>query len=106
MQRPGLPQPSAAFLRHVPQRQGAAAVQDAIARKHDVGPAESPRPLKSGDDHLVFYKDFICSPCITNYNEKVSRCTNPRCMLDIGVDEVIKGIDRRFGDRLEAARKG
>jgi ADP-heptose:LPS heptosyltransferase len=47
-------------------------------------------------ESLVFYRDLYCSPCLTNYNLKVSRCDNPVCMRTIGVDEVLEGIESRF----------
>ena len=47
-------------------------------------------------DDLVFYKDLYCSPCLTNYNLKVSRCVDPVCIRTIGVEEVLAGIDARF----------
>jgi ADP-heptose:LPS heptosyltransferase len=43
---------------------------------------------------LVYYKAPYCSPCITNYNLKISRCTDNVCMRSIGVDEVLAGIER------------
>jgi len=46
--------------------------------------------------HLVFYADLYCSPCITNYNLKVSRCTDPVCIRSIAVDEVLAAIAQRF----------
>ena len=47
-------------------------------------------------DDLVFYKDLYCSPCLTNYNLKVSRCTDPVCIRTITVEEVLAGIEARF----------
>jgi heptosyltransferase-2 len=47
-------------------------------------------------EDLVLYKDLYCSPCLTNYNLKVSRCVDPVCIRTIGVDEVLAGIDARF----------
>lgn len=47
-------------------------------------------------EHLVFYRDLYCSPCITNYNLKVSRCTDPVCIRTIGVEEALAAIERRF----------
>jgi ADP-heptose:LPS heptosyltransferase len=47
-------------------------------------------------ESLVFYRDLYCSPCLTNYNLKVSRCDNPVCMRTIGVEEVLEGIEARF----------
>jgi lipopolysaccharide heptosyltransferase II len=43
---------------------------------------------------LVYYTAPYCSPCITNYNLKISRCTDPVCMRSIGVDDVLAGIER------------
>lgn len=51
-------------------------------------------PGNAGD--LVFYRDFYCSPCLTNYNLKVSRCGDPVCIRTITVDEVLAGIEARF----------
>ena len=51
-----------------------------------------------GDDDLVFYKSLFCSPCLSNYNLKMSRCVNPVCMRAITVDEVLHGIAVRFPD--------
>ena len=57
-------------------------------------------PLQYGplnaERHLIFYRDLYCSPCITNYNLKVSYCGNPVCIRGITVDEVLQGIDDRF----------
>jgi len=46
-----------------------------------------------GDRDLVFYERLYCSPCISNYNLKLSRCTEPVCMRSITVDEVLAGIE-------------
>jgi ADP-heptose:LPS heptosyltransferase len=46
-----------------------------------------------GDHDVVFYKQPFCSPCISNYNLKLSRCTDPVCMRSISVDEVVAGIE-------------
>jgi ADP-heptose:LPS heptosyltransferase len=57
-------------------------------------------PLQYGplnpEQHLILYKDLYCSPCVTNYNLKVSYCSNPVCIRSITVDEVLEGIDRRY----------
>ena len=45
---------------------------------------------------IVLYRDFYCSPCLTNYNLKISYCTNPVCILSIGVDETFARIDRQL----------
>ncbi len=46
-----------------------------------------------GEQDLVFYKSLHCSPCLSNYNFKMSTCTNPVCMRSITVDEVLAGIE-------------
>jgi ADP-heptose:LPS heptosyltransferase len=49
-----------------------------------------------GPRDLVFYKQLYCSPCLSNYNLKVSRCTDNVCMRSIGADEVLAGIERQY----------
>jgi ADP-heptose:LPS heptosyltransferase len=57
-------------------------------------------PLQYGplnpERHLIFYDDLFCSPCITNYNLKVSYCDNPVCIRGIEVERVLAGIDREY----------
>ena len=56
-------------------------------------------PLHYGPQNphdLVFYQDLYCSPCLTNYNLKASRCTDPVCVRTIGVEQVLAAIDARF----------
>ena len=49
-----------------------------------------------------FYKQLSCSPCITNYNSKMSRCMHPEgqgaCMQGISSDEVFEGIKNSYFD--------
>ena len=40
------------------------------------------------DKKIVFYKDMVCSPCITNFNVKSTSCKDPICMKSITPDEV------------------
>lgn len=47
---------------------------------------------------VVMYKDLFCSPCLTNYNLKISYCTNPVCIRSIGVEETLA----RIAQQLEA----
>lgn len=47
-------------------------------------------------EDLVFYRDLYCSPCLTNYNLKISRCVDPVCIQGITVAGVLDGIDRRY----------
>jgi ADP-heptose:LPS heptosyltransferase len=53
-------------------------------------------PLQYGPRNphdVVLYKDLYCSPCLTNYNLKISYCTNPVCIRSIGVEETLERID-------------
>ncbi len=47
-------------------------------------------------EDLVFYRDLYCSPCLTNYNLKISRCVAPVCIREITAAEVLAGIERRY----------
>jgi ADP-heptose:LPS heptosyltransferase len=58
-----------------------------------------------GPRDLVFYKHLYCSPCLSNYNLKLSRCTDPVCMRSIGVDEVLAGIEAEYFDPARAAAR-
>ena len=49
-----------------------------------------------GNNDVVFYKDLYCSPCITNYNAKISNCNDPVCIKSITVEEVFDGIRAKF----------
>lgn len=49
-----------------------------------------------GDQHLVFYRDLYCSPCLTNYNLKTSRCMTPVCIRGIDPETVVAGIAARY----------
>jgi ADP-heptose:LPS heptosyltransferase len=53
-------------------------------------------PLQYGPRNphdLVLHKDTYCSPCLTNYNLKVSYCTNPVCIRSIGVTETLERVE-------------
>ncbi len=55
-----------------------------------------------GERNLVFYRDLYCSPCLTNYNLKVSRCLEPVCMRGIQPAEVLQAIERQYlGEEAE-----
>jgi ADP-heptose:LPS heptosyltransferase len=49
-----------------------------------------------GDRNLVFYRDLYCSPCLTNYNLKVSRCIDNVCMRGIHPAEVTAAIEAHY----------
>ena len=60
------------------------------------GPTEPRIYGPRGDDDVVFYKSLFCSPCLSNYNLKMSRCVNPVCMRAITVEEVLARVAARF----------
>jgi len=47
-------------------------------------------PLK--DNKKVFYKKFMCSPCLSAYNHRSSICKDNKCMRAITVDEVYAAV--------------
>jgi len=49
-----------------------------------------------GDRNLVFYRDLYCSPCLTNYNLKLSRCVDPVCMRGIRPEVVLNAIAEHY----------
>jgi ADP-heptose:LPS heptosyltransferase len=49
-----------------------------------------------GDHNLVFYRDLYCSPCLTNYNLKVSKCLDNVCMRGIRPGEVTAAIEAHY----------
>jgi len=67
------------------------------------GPTEPRIYGPRGDDDLVFYKSLFCSPCLSNYNLKMSRCVNPVCMRAITVEEVLRGVAARFPETASPA---
>lgn len=60
------------------------------------GPTEPRIYGPRGEADLVFYKGLYCSPCLSNYNLKMSRCVDPVCMRRIEVDEVLAGVSRQL----------
>jgi heptosyltransferase-3 len=56
-------------------------------------------PLQYGPgnpDDLVIYQDVFCGPCLTNYNLKVSHCSDPVCIRTITVDQVLDELDQKY----------
>jgi ADP-heptose:LPS heptosyltransferase len=56
-------------------------------------------PLQYGPpqtENLILYQDLYCSPCLTNYNLKVSYCANPICIRSIPVERALAEISRKF----------
>jgi len=52
--------------------------------------------LPSRDRNLVFYRDLYCSPCLTNYSLKLSRCVDPVCMRGIRPEAVLEAIATHY----------
>jgi ADP-heptose:LPS heptosyltransferase len=67
------------------------------------GPTEPRIYGPRGDHDLVFYKSLFCSPCLSNYNLKMSRCVNPVCMRAITVEEVARGVAAKFPEIVRPA---
>lgn len=43
--------------------------------------------------HIYFYENIPCSPCITNYNAKMSSCKKPVCLTSISAEKVIASLE-------------
>ena len=43
--------------------------------------------------HIYFYENMPCSPCITNYNAKMSNCKKPVCLTGISAEKVIASLN-------------
>ncbi|MBI3946141.1 MAG: glycosyltransferase family 9 protein [Armatimonadetes bacterium] len=53
-----------------------------------------------GAGHTVVYHPLPCSPCISNLNDKLTRCPHGRCIQSITVAEVLDAIRARHGALL------
>jgi ADP-heptose:LPS heptosyltransferase len=56
-------------------------------------------PLQYGPpkpEDLILYQDLYCSPCLTNYNLKVSYCANPVCIRSIPVERALAAIEEKY----------
>ncbi len=60
------------------------------------GPTNPLQYGPGGADDLVLYKDLYCGPCLTNYNLKVSYCSDPVCIRTISVDFVLQELERHY----------
>ena len=60
------------------------------------GPTEPRLYGPRGSDSIVFYRSLFCSPCLSNYNLKMSRCVDPVCMKQVGFEEVAAAVDEHF----------
>jgi ADP-heptose:LPS heptosyltransferase len=59
-------------------------------------------PLSAGS--VAFHDAPPCSPCITNFNYKTSRCRNPVCIAAIEVEPVARAALRILAARRAEAR--
>jgi ADP-heptose:LPS heptosyltransferase len=59
-----------------------------------------------GPRDLVFYTHLYCSPCLSNYNLKLSRCTDNVCLKRVAPAEVIAGIEARYFTPARSAAGG
>ena len=48
-----------------------------------------------GDSHAVIYHQLPCSPCISNLNDKLTKCPHGQCIQSITVAEVLEQIRAR-----------
>lgn len=58
-------------------------------------------PLKwgpYGKGHITIYKNLDCSPCTKQYLGQVSKCQEPKCMEEIGVEEVMQVVEKMLLD--------
>lgn len=50
-----------------------------------------------GDQHIIFYPDIYCSPCLNVYNQKMAPCNgNNLCMRMILSDKVFEAIKTKY----------
>jgi heptosyltransferase-2 len=58
-------------------------------------------PLQYGprsDRDSIFYAGLPCSPCLTNYNLKMSYCSDPVCIRQISPRDVLEKIEAKYFD--------
>lgn len=67
------------------------------------GPSTPAKWGPYGSQHRVIYKGLECSPCAKPYLGQLPRCADPRCMTQIGVEEVKAALKEKI-DELQAAR--
>jgi len=44
------------------------------------------------EETKIYYKALKCSPCLTAYNQRVSRCRDNTCLQEISVEEVYRDV--------------
>jgi ADP-heptose:LPS heptosyltransferase len=67
---------------------------------------ETPRLYgPQGPEHLVFYKELPCSPCLNVYNQKSSDCRDNQCLKQIPVGEVSAALAPVLEGLVERKRR-
>ncbi|OGX15664.1 MAG: hypothetical protein A2166_02725, partial [Omnitrophica WOR_2 bacterium RBG_13_41_10] len=56
------------------------------------------------NEHIIFYKDLPCSPCLNVYTVKTSDCQDNKCMKAITVEEVLEKVNI-FLEKFNKKRK-
>lgn len=69
------------------------------------GPTEPRLYGPRGERDLVFYESLFCSPCLSNYNLKMSRCVDPVCMQRIEEEVVRVRLDAAFPQQAPPAAR-
>ncbi len=56
-----------------------------------------------GDNHVLFFKNIDCSPCINVHTGKIVKCIKkrPECMTRITVEEVFKKFEEHYGEKFK-----
>ncbi len=49
-----------------------------------------------GEGHTSFYHRPLCSPCITNFNQKNASCRDPVCVRSVSVEEVLRVVEAKY----------
>ncbi len=57
-----------------------------------------------GKNIEVLYASFLCSPCVSAYNHRVSACNDNRCLQAISVDAVLQALERKLPTRIQSPK--
>jgi ADP-heptose:LPS heptosyltransferase len=49
-----------------------------------------------GENNIIFYSNYACSPCITAYNHRNSACKDSKCLKAISYEQVYKIISKEI----------
>ncbi len=62
---------------------------------------ETPRMYGPIGKAVAIYNDYHCSPCLSAYNHKLSKCTNNMCIKTISHETVFETIKRVLENNIE-----